>query len=105
MLTIRVLIAASCALAITAPAAAEVFQIISAGKDGPFVVDCPQSPEGRALNWVAANCRLTTSAGGPAQQVIVHGWNPKDKKAVVGTADGDPDRPVIMGTVPNAGNN
>ena len=88
-----------------APACAEVFQIISAGKDGPFVVDCPQSPEGRMLNWVATNCRLATSAGASVQQVIVHGWNPKDKEAIVGIAEGaaggDPDRPVIIGTVPN----
>lgn len=105
MLTIRMLIAAGCTLAVATPAAAEVFQIISAGKDGPFVVDCPQSPEGRALSWVAANCRLAAGADAPVEQVIVHGWNPKDKKAIIGKADGDPDRPVVIGTVPNSGNN
>ena len=54
------------------------------------------------MSWVAANCHLTTSAGAPVQQV--HGWNPKDKKAIIGKADGDPDRPVVIGTVPNSGN-
>jgi hypothetical protein len=104
MTPLRALATAVWTLALLDPAGAGTFRIVNADRPAEFLdVDCPQNPEGHILNWVARNCRPALTATSTASRVVVHGWNSKDKKAFVGEAEGDPDRPIISGTVPNSG--